>query len=248
MFDLTDKVCFVSGATRGIGKAIATQLGKQGATVIGTATSQAGADSISAHLADAGIQGRGLVLNVADGESIDAAMKAVTDEFGAISVLVNNAGITRDNLMMRMKEDEWDDLMNTNLKSVYRLSKHVMRGMMKARSGRIINITSVVGVSGNAGQANYAAAKAGVIGFTKSLAQEIGSRGVTVNAVAPGFIQTDMTDVLTDDQKEKMTATIPAGKLGQPEDIAAAVVFLASDESAYVTGTTMHVNGGMYMT
>ena len=163
-------------------------------------------------------------------------------------MLVNNAGITRDNLMMRMKEDEWDDLMNTNLKSVYRLSKHVMRGMMKARSGRIINITSVVGVSGNAGQANYAAAKAGVIGFTKSLAQEIGSRGVTVNAVAPGFIQTDMTDVLTDDQKEKMTATIPAGKLGQPEDIAAAVVFLASDESAYVTGTTMHVNGGMYMT
>ncbi len=248
MFNLTDKICLVTGATRGIGKAIATQLGAQGATVIGTATSQQGAESISAHLSEAGVKGKGMMLNVADADSIDSVIKAISDEFGAVTVLVNNAGITRDNLMMRMKEDEWDDIMNTNLKSVYRLSKHVMRGMMKARNGRIINITSVVGVSGNAGQANYAAAKAGVIGFTKSLAQEIASRGVTVNAVAPGFIQTDMTSVLSDEQKEKMTATIPAGKLGLPEDIAASVVFLASDESAYITGTTMHVNGGMYMT
>jgi len=248
MFDLTDKVCLVTGATRGIGKAIATKLGAQGAIVVGTATSQGGADSISTSLADSGIKGRGLVLDVADIDSIGDAIKAITEEFGAITVLVNNAGITRDNLMMRMKEEEWDDIMNTNLKSVYRLSKAVMRGMMKARNGRIINITSVVGVSGNAGQANYAAAKAGVIGFTKSLAQEIASRGVTVNAVAPGFIQTDMTNALTDEQKEKMTATIPTGRLGQPDDIAAGVVFLAADESAYVTGTTMHVNGGMYMT
>lgn len=248
MFDLTDKICLVTGATRGIGKAIATQLGTQGAIVIGTATSDGGAESISTSLSDAGIKGKGIVLNVADAESIDAAIKTITEEFGPIGVLVNNAGITRDNLMMRMKEDEWDDIMNTNLKSVFRLSKSVMRGMMKARNGRIINITSVVGVSGNAGQANYAAAKAGVIGFTKSLAQEIASRGVTVNAVAPGFIQTDMTNALTEDQTTKMTATIPAGRLGQPEDIAASVVYLASDESAYVTGTTMHVNGGMYMT
>lgn len=248
MFDLDKKVCLVTGATRGIGKEIATQLGKQGAIVVGTATSDSGADSISDYLSEQGIAGKGLKLNVADADSIDFVMKAIVDEFGAISVLVNNAGITKDNLMMRMKEDEWDDVLNTNLKSVYRLSKQVMRGMMKARSGRIINITSVVGVSGNAGQANYAASKAGVIGFTKSLAQEIASRGVTVNAVAPGFIQTDMTDALTDEQKDKMAANIPAGKLGQPSDIASAVVFLASDESAYVTGTTLHVNGGMYMT
>ena len=248
MFKLNDKICLVTGATRGIGKAIASQLGQQGATVIGTATSDAGAESISAYLKEQGIAGHGMKLNVSDADSIEQVMKSINEEFGAIAVLVNNAGITRDNLMMRMKEDEWDDIMNTNLKSVYRLSKQVMRGMMKARNGRIINITSVVGVSGNAGQANYAASKAGVIGFTKSLAQEIASRGVTVNAIAPGFIQTDMTSALTDDQKEKMSATIPAGKLGQPEDIASAVVFLASEESAYVTGTTLHVNGGMYMT
>ena len=248
MFDLTDKVCLVTGATRGIGKAIAAKLGAQGATVIGTATSEGGAQSISDALSASGIKGRGLVLNVSEADSIDAAIKAITEEFGAITVLVNNAGITRDNLMMRMKEEEWDDIMNTNLKSVFRLSKAVMRGMMKARSGRIINITSVVGVSGNAGQANYAAAKAGVIGFTKSLAQEIASRGVTVNAVAPGFIQTDMTSALTEEQQAKMTANIPAGRLGQPDDIAAGVVFLASDESAYITGTTVHINGGMYMT
>jgi len=248
MFDLTNKVCLVTGATRGIGQAIAKQLGAQGATVVGTATSQNGADSISADLAAAGITGAGRVLNVTDGDSVDALIKEITEQYGAIGVLVNNAGITRDNLMMRMKEDEWDDIMSTNLKSVYRLSKGVLRGMMKARTGRIINITSVVGVSGNAGQANYAAAKAGVIGFTKSLAQEIASRGVTVNAIAPGFINTDMTKALAEDQIAKLTAGIPAARLGEPDDIAASVVFLASDESAYVTGTTMHVNGGMYMT
>ena len=248
MFDLSNKVCLVTGATRGIGQAIASQLGAQGATVIGTATSQAGADSISQTLKDLGITGEGMVLNVSQGESIDSVLKAITEKYAAIGVLVNNAGITRDNLTMRMKEDEWDDIMTTNLKSVYRLSKGVLRGMMKARNGRIINITSVVGVSGNAGQANYAAAKAGVIGFTKSLAQEIGSRGITVNAVAPGFINTDMTKALSEEQVAKMTANIPANRLGEPSDIAASVVFLAADESAYVTGTTMHVNGGMYMT
>jgi len=248
MFDLSNKICLVTGATRGIGQAIASHLGAQGATVIGTATSQGGADSISNGLSSAGITGEGMVLNVSEGDSVDTVLKAITEKYGAIGVLVNNAGITRDNLTMRMKEEEWDDIMSTNLKSVYRLSKGVLRGMMKARDGRIINITSVVGVSGNAGQANYAAAKAGVIGFTKSLAQEIASRGVTVNAVAPGFINTDMTKALTDEQVAKMTTNIPASRLGEPADIAASVVFLASDESAYVTGTTMHVNGGMYMT
>lgn len=248
MFDLSNKVCLVTGATRGIGQAIAAQLGAQGATVIGTATSENGASSISESLASNGITGEGMVLNVSEGDSIDTVLKAINEKYGAISVLVNNAGITRDNLTMRMKEDEWDDIMTTNLKSVYRLSKGVLRGMMKARNGRIINITSVVGVSGNAGQANYAAAKAGVIGFTKSLAQEIASRGVTVNAVAPGFINTDMTKALNEEQITKMTANIPASRLGEPSDIAASVVFLASEESAYVTGTTMHVNGGMYMT
>lgn len=248
MFKLTDKVCLVTGATRGIGQAIAQQLGAQGATVIGTATSAGGAESISKYLSDAGIKGTGKVLNVTDVEAIDTFLKEVGDEFGAITVLVNNAGITRDNLMLRMKDEEWDDIMQTNLKSVFKLSKGVLRGMMKARGGRIINITSVVGVSGNAGQANYAAAKAGVIGFSKSLAQEVASRGITVNAIAPGFINTDMTKALNEDQVAKMTANIPAARLGEPQDIAAAVVYLASDESSYVTGTTMHVNGGMYMT
>jgi len=248
MFDLSNKICLVTGATRGIGQAIAQQLGRQGATVIGTATSDGGAKSISASLKESSITGQGMVLNVTDADSIDNVIKAITEQYGAISVLVNNAGITRDNLMMRMKEEEWDDIMTTNLKSVYRLSKSVLRGMMKARSGRIINITSVVGVSGNAGQANYAAAKAGVIGFTKSLGQEIGSRGVTVNAIAPGFINTDMTKALDEDQISKMTANIPAARLGEPEDIASTVVFLAADESSYITGATLHVNGGMYMT
>ncbi len=247
MFDLANKVCLVTGATRGIGQAIAHQLGQQGATVVGTATSKAGADSIDATLKSAGISGAGKVLNVTDAQAVDDLLKEIADEFGAVVVLVNNAGITRDNLMLRMKEEEWDDIMSTNLKSVYRLSKGVLRGMMKARHGRIINITSVVGVSGNAGQANYAAAKAGVIGFSKSLAQEVASRGITVNSVAPGFINTDMTKALSEDQVAKMTATIPAARLGEPDDIAAIVVFLASDESSYVTGTTLHVNGGMYM-
>ena len=247
MFNLDGKICLVTGATRGIGQAIAKHLGAQGATVIGTATSQAGADSISQHIKDAGLNGKGLVLNVGDADSIEACLKTITDEFGAITVLVNNAGITRDNLMLRMKEDEWDDIMTTNLKSVYRLSKGVLRGMMKARSGRIINITSVVGVSGNAGQANYAAAKAGVIGFTKSLAQEVASRGITVNAVAPGFIDTDMTKALAEEQREALMLNIPAKRLGLPEDIAASVLYLASDEAAYMTGSTLHVNGGMLM-
>jgi len=247
MFNLNNKVCLVTGATRGIGKAIAAKLGAQGATVIGTATSENGAQSISNDLKEAGISGQGMVLNVSDGESVERVLKAIVEQYGAITVLVNNAGITRDNLMLRMKEDEWDDIMTTNLKSVFRLSKGVLRGMMKARGGRIINIASVVGVSGNAGQANYSAAKAGVIGFSKSLAQEVASRGVTVNTIAPGFIKTDMTNALSDDVIEKMSANIPSGRLGLPEDIAASVVFLASDESAYVTGTTLHVNGGMYM-
>lgn len=247
MFNLDGKICLVTGATRGIGQAIAKHLGAQGATVIGTATSQAGADSISQYINDAGLNGKGLVLNVGDADSIEACLKTITDEFGAITVLVNNAGITRDNLMLRMKEDEWDDIMTTNLKSVYRLSKGVLRGMMKARSGRIINITSVVGVSGNAGQANYAAAKAGVIGFTKSLAQEVASRGITVNAVAPGFIDTDMTKALAEEQREALMLNIPAKRLGLPEDIAASVLYLASDEAAYMTGSTLHVNGGMLM-
>lgn len=247
MFDLSNKVCLVTGATRGIGQAIAQNLGAQGATVLGTATSQGGADSISADLDKASIKGQGYVLNVTDLESIENVLKDITEKYGTVEVLVNNAGITRDNLMMRMKEEEWDDIMSTNLKSVFRLSKAVLRGMMKARTGRIINITSVVGVSGNAGQANYSAAKAGVIGFSKSLAQEIASRGITVNAIAPGFINTDMTKSLSEEQIGKLTANIPASRLGEPTDIAAGVAFLASDESSYVTGTTMHINGGMYM-
>jgi 3-oxoacyl-[acyl-carrier protein] reductase len=241
------KVCLVTGASRGIGKAIAAELGNAGFIVVGTATSQAGADVISAYLTEAGITGRGEVLNVNDAENVSPLFSRITESYGAPLVLVNNAGITRDNLLMRMKEDEWDDILNTNLKSVYRLSKAALRAMTKARFGRIINITSVVGVSGNAGQANYAAAKAGIIGFSKSLAQEIGSRGITVNSVAPGFIQTDMTDSLSEDQKSALVSNIPMGRLGQPEDIASAVAYLASDEAAYVTGVTLHVNGGMYM-
>jgi len=247
MYELKENIALVTGASRGIGKAIAIGLGNAGATVIGTATSDNGADSISKYLREAGINGRGANLNVTDADSVDAVLKSLTEEFGAPSILVNNAGITRDNIMLRMKEEEWDAIIDTNLKSVYRLSKAVLRGMTKARYGRIINITSVVGVSGNAGQANYSASKAGVIGFTKSLGQEIATRGITVNAVAPGFIETDMTSALTDDQKQAIYQSIPAGRMGKPEEIAAAVTFLASKEAAYVTGTTMHVNGGMYM-
>ena len=247
MINLEGKVTLVTGASRGIGKAIAESLGKAGATVIGTATSESGANSISDYFKEAGINGVGKVLNVTDTDSIDGLIKDITTEFGAITILVNNAGITRDNLMLRMKEDEWNDIISTNLTSVYRLSKACLKGMMKAKQGRIISISSVVGATGNAGQANYAAAKAGVVGFSKSLAQEIGSRGITVNVVAPGFIDTDMTRELSEDQRNKLLSNIPLGKLGQSEDIANAVVFLASDMGAYISGETLHVNGGMYM-
>ncbi|WP_299872659.1 3-oxoacyl-ACP reductase FabG [uncultured Cocleimonas sp.] len=245
--NLEGKVTLVTGASRGIGKAIAESLGKAGATVIGTATSESGADSISAYFKEAGINGVGKVLNVTETDSIDGLIKDITTEFGAITILVNNAGITRDNLMLRMKEDEWNDIISTNLTSVYRLSKACLKGMMKAKQGRIISISSVVGATGNAGQANYAAAKAGVVGFSKSLAQEIGSRGITVNVVAPGFIDTDMTRELSDDQRDALLKNIPLGKLGQSEDIANAVLFLSSDMGAYISGETLHVNGGMYM-
>ena len=244
---LTDQIALVTGASRGIGRAIAHGLGKQGATVIGTATSEAGAEKISSYLKAEGIKGRGLVLNVADPESTAECVKQVSDEFGSTDILVNNAGITRDNLLMMMKDDQWDDIINTNLSSIFRMSKAVIRPMMKKRSGRIINISSVVGATGNPGQTNYAAAKAGLIGFSKSLAREIGSRNITVNTVAPGFIDTDMTRELSDEQKDNLTAQIPLGRLGSADEIAAAVVFLASPSAAYITGETIHVNGGMYM-
>lgn len=244
---LNEKIALVTGATRGIGRAIALELGKLGATVIGTATSEDGAGKISAYLAEAGIAGRGVVLNVTDAAACDALLADLGKEFGAIGILVNNAGITRDNLAMRMGDDDWDAVIDTNLKAVFRLSRGVMRGMMKARFGRIINISSVVGYSGNPGQANYCAAKAGVAGLTRSLARELGSRNITVNCVAPGYVATDMTHALTDEQKAAMLASIPLGRAGTPEDIAGAVGFLASPAGAYVTGTTIHVNGGMFM-
>ena len=247
MINLTGQVALVTGASRGIGKAIAETLGKQGATVVGTATSEKGAEAISAYFAETDIQGKGVVLDVASNDSVTQTVKNITKEFGTIQILINNAGITRDNLLMRMKEDEWDSIINTNLTSVYRTSKACLRGMMKARKGRIISISSVVGSSGNAGQANYAAAKAGLVGFSKSLAKEIGSRGISVNVVAPGFIDTDMTKALPDEQRENLLQNIPMKKLGSAEDIAHAVLFLASDMGAYVTGETIHVNGGMYM-
>ncbi|MEN3372364.1 3-oxoacyl-ACP reductase FabG [Dechloromonas sp. ZS-1] len=244
---LNDKIALVTGATRGIGRAIALELGKQGATVIGTATTEEGAGKISAYLAEAGVKGKGVALNVTDIAQTDAVMAELAKEFGAITILVNNAGITRDNLAMRLGDDEWDAVIDTNLKAVFRLSRAVMRGMMKARFGRIVNITSVVGYSGNPGQANYCAAKAGVAGMSRSLARELGSRNITVNCVAPGFIDTDMTHALTDEQKAAMLASIPLGRAGTPEDIAGAVGFLVSPVAAYVTGTTVHVNGGMFM-
>ncbi len=244
MMNLEGKIALVTGASRGIGRAIAELLVERGATVIGTATSETGAAAISDYLGD---KGRGLALNVTNVESIEATLKTINDEFGAIDVLVNNAGITRDNLLMRMKDDEWNDIIDTNLTPIYRMSKAVLRGMMKKRAGRIINVGSVVGTMGNAGQANYAAAKAGVIGFTKSMAREVASRGVTVNTVSPGFIETDMTKALNDDQRATTLANVPAGRLGDPREIASAVVFLASPEAAYITGETLHVNGGMYM-
>ena len=238
------KIALVTGATRGIGRAVAEELASKGAFVIGTATSEKGAESISAYL---GEKGRGLVLNVADQASIDAVLEYIKQEFGDIDILVNNAGITRDNLLMRMKDEEWFDILQTNLSSVYHLSKAMLRTMMKKRFGRIMNIGSVVGSMGNAGQTNYCAAKAGLIGFSKALAKEVASRGITVNVVAPGFIATDMTEVLSEELKNNLLTQIPAGRLGEPKDIAKAVAFLASDDSAYINGTTLHVNGGMYM-
>jgi 3-oxoacyl-[acyl-carrier protein] reductase len=244
---LDGKTALVTGASRGIGRAIALELAKQGASVVGTATTPAGADAIQRELAAGGGRGAGVVLNVNDAQQCESAVAEAARQFGDIAILVNNAGITRDNLLVRMKDEEWDEIMATDLKSVYRLSRLVMRSMMKARYGRIINITSVVGVTGNAGQANYAAAKAGVIGFSRSLAREIGSRNITVNCVAPGFIDTDMTRALTDSQRTALVGTIPLGRLGKPEDVAAAVVFLASPGADYMTGCTLHVNGGMHM-
>jgi len=247
MINLDGHVALVTGASRGIGRAIAESLGNAGATVIGTATTDNGAQSISDYFTESSIKGQGMCLNVTDVDSINSILKTITSEFGAITTLVNNAGITRDNLMLRMKEEEWSDIMSTNLTSIFRLSKACLRGMMKARKGRIISISSVVGSTGNAGQANYAAAKAGVVGFSKSLAQEIGSRGITVNVVSPGFIDTDMTKELPDEQRKKLIDNIPLKALGQPEDIANAVLFLASDMGSYISGETLHVNGGMYM-
>ncbi len=241
---LEGKVALVTGASRGIGRSIAEVLVARGATVIGTATSDSGADAISTYL---GEKGKGFALNVTDPASIESVLKAINEQFGSIDILVNNAGITRDNLLMRMKDEEWMDILDTNLTSIFRLSKAVLRGMMKKRHGRIINVGSVVGTMGNAGQTNYAAAKAGVIGFTKSMAREVASRGVTVNTVAPGFIATDMTKALNDEQRAATLAQVPAGRLGEPHEIASAVTFLASNEAAYITGETLHVNGGMYM-
>ncbi|QSN60528.1 MULTISPECIES: 3-oxoacyl-ACP reductase FabG [unclassified Caballeronia] len=245
--NMDNQVAIVTGASRGIGRAIALELARQGATVIGTATSESGAAGISEALAQAGGKGRGAVLNVNDAAAADAFIEATVKEFGGLNVLVNNAGITKDQLAMRMKDDEFDAVIDTNLRAVFRLSRAVLRPMMKARGGRIINITSVVGSSGNPGQANYAAAKAGVAGMTRALAREIGSRGITVNCIAPGFIDTDMTKVLPEEQRAALTTQIPLGRLGSPEDIAHAVAFLASPFAGYITGTTLHVNGGMYM-
>ncbi|TXH92174.1 MAG: 3-oxoacyl-ACP reductase FabG [Pseudomonas sp.] len=244
---LQGKIALVTGASRGIGQAIAFELGRQGAVVIGTATSEGGAARIGEALREQGIQGAGLVLDVASSESVDAVLEQIQKDFGAVAILVNNAGITRDNLMLRMKDDEWFDVINTNLNSLFRMSKAVLRGMTKARWGRIINIGSVVGAMGNAGQANYAAAKAGLEGFSRALAREVGSRAITVNSVAPGFIDTDMTRELPEAQRDALLTQIPLGRLGQAEEIAKVVGFLASEGAAYVTGATVPVNGGMYM-
>ena len=243
---LNGKIILVTGASRGIGNAIALTLGGAGATVIGTATSEEGADNISKIFSESDILGKGMKLNVTDNDQITSVLKAVTDEYGAVDVLINNAGITRDNILVRMKEEEWNDIINTNLTSVYRMSKAVLRGMIKKRSGRIISITSVVGAMGNAGQSNYSAAKAGIMGFTKSLAREVGVRGITVNAIAPGFIETAMTDNLPEDQKVVLASQIPMARLGTVNEVAQAVLFLASDSGSYITAQTLHVNGGMY--
>ena len=243
---LDGKLVLVTGASRCIGKAIALTLGRAGATVIGTATTETGAENISQFFVENKISGKGMKLDVTDNEQISDLVKNIGEDFGSVDILVNNAGITRDNILLRMKEDEWEDIINTNLSSIYKMSKSVLRGMIKKRSGRIISITSVVGAMGNAGQSNYGAAKAGVIGFTKSLAREVGVRGVTVNAIAPGFIETDMTDSLPDEQKEVLAGQIPMGRLGTVDEVAQAVLFLAGESGSYITGQTIHVNGGMY--
>jgi len=243
---LNEKLVLVTGASRGIGQAIALTLGKAGATIIGTATSDEGAENISKIFTENNILGKGMKLNVTDNEQISNLLKSITESYGSVDILVNNAGITRDNILVRMKEDEWDDIINTNLSSVYKMSKSVLRGMIKKRSGRIISITSVVGSMGNAGQSNYAAAKAGIMGFTKSLAREVGVRGITVNAIAPGFIKTDMTDALPDEQKEALASQIPLARLGTVNEIAQSVLFLAGESGSYITAQTLHVNGGMY--
>ncbi len=247
MPELENECAVVTGASRGIGKAIALELGRRGAKILGTATSEAGATAISAYLEDAGLDGRGLLLDVASAASVDACFGAITSAEGAPTILVNNAGVTRDGLLLRMSPADWDAVIETDLSSVYRTCKAVLRGMMKARRGRIVNISSVIGVTGNAGQSNYAAAKAGLIGFTKSLAREVGSRGITANVVAPGFIVTDMTDALGEDQRAALLKSVPLGRLGVPEDIAGAVAYLVSPAGSYITGETLHVNGGMSM-
>ncbi len=244
---LEGQVALVTGASRGIGRAISLELGRQGAVVVGTATSQEGADKITAYLQEAGVSGKGMTLDVTVLDQVNSTVSAIDQEYGAVSILVNNAGITRDNLLMRMKDDEWDGILDTNLRSAFWLSRAVIKSMMKARQGRIINIASVIGAIGNPGQANYAAAKAGLMGFTRSLAREVGSRNITVNCVAPGFIDTDMTRDLPEDYKEKLLGQIALGRLGQVEDIANAVSFLAGAQGAYITGNTLHVNGGMFM-
>ena len=243
---LNGKLVLVTGASRGIGNAIALTLGAAGATVIGTATSEEGAKNISKTFSENNILGRGMSLNVTDNDQISNVLKAVTEEYGTVDILINNAGITRDNILLRMKEEEWDEIISTNLSSVYKMSKAVLRGMIKKRSGRVISITSVVGAMGNAGQSNYAASKAGIIGFTKSLAREVGVRGITVNAIAPGFIETDMTDSLPEAQKAALASQIPMGRLGTVDEIAKAVLFLAGDSASYITAQTIHINGGIY--
>ncbi|MBI0414083.1 MAG: 3-oxoacyl-ACP reductase FabG [Nitrosospira sp.] len=244
---LQNQIALITGASRGIGRAIASKLGQDGATIIGTATTQEGAENISRYLDEAGIKGIGLVLNVNNINQIKIVIEEIVEKFGDITILVNNAGITRDNLLVRMKDVEWDETLDTNLKSIFLLSRSVLRAMMGARYGRIVNLSSVVGVTGNMGQANYAAAKAGIFGFSKSLAREVGSRNITVNCVAPGFIDTDMTRLLTEKQKQYLIQHIPIGRLGQPEEVASAVAFLVSPAAGYITGTTLHINGGMHM-
>ena len=247
MLDLQGQIALVTGASRGIGRSIALSMGRQGASIVGTSTSELGARAVTAALSDAGIEGRGTVLDVTHGESVFSVVKQIEENFGPISILVNNAGITRDNLLLRMKDEEWDDILETNLSSVFRVTKACLRGMVRAQRGRVITVTSIVGATGNPGQTNYAAAKAGLVGFTKSLASEVASRGITVNGIAPGFIETDMTSSLEQSRRDALVTAIPLGRLGVGEDVAAAAVFLASREASYITGQVIHVNGGLYM-